>query len=106
MADWRWRVSTMEGLREADLKVARLGRGASRLRLRIGEGLDRMAERGWMFNLGFSSLEGYVLERCERESRWCRDTRGLARRLRRKWGRGLPAIRAAVLEGRTWTMTR
>ena len=58
--------------------------------------------------LGFSSLNAYVAERCERGARWASESRALARKLCGRQGaneRGLPAIRAALVEGSVlWSM--
>ena len=89
-------------LDEAEAELARLGRQEPLLRLRLGELLDALARSGGHHELGFSSLEAYALERCGQSARWCRSTRGLARRLR---DRGLPSIRQALRSGRlTWSM--
>ena len=78
-------------LAKKDAELIRLARSEAQLKLRIGECLDALYERDGHRELGFSSLEAYVLERCERSSSWTRDTRGLARRLReRGLGRNTP----------------
>ena len=91
-----------DALDEAEAELARLGRRAPQVRLRLGELLDALARSGGHHELGFSSLEAYVLERCGQSARWCRTTRGLARRLR---DRSLPAIRRALRSGQlTWSL--
>jgi hypothetical protein len=77
-----------------DRALVRLGRGASSLRLAIGTALDRLSSSGGHHELGFSSLEAYARERCERSGRWAADSRALAQRLAR-----LPRIRRALQEG-------
>src|SRR5215467_1141406 len=84
-------------LAENDAELARLGRGEAQLRLRIGELLDALFERKGHHELGFSSFEAYVVERCQRSRSWGRDTRALAKRIR---VRGLSGIRRAILSGR------
>jgi hypothetical protein len=87
---------------ECDAELAKLGRCEAQVRLRIGELLDALFERRGHHDLGFSSIDAYVVERCRRSARWGRETRGLARRLRE---RGLPAIRRALIAGRLgWCM--
>jgi hypothetical protein len=50
--------------------------------------------------LGFSSIEAYALERCERSASWTQKARGLARRLER-----LPVIEDALISGSlSWSM--
>ena len=71
-----------------------MGRGASAVRLAVGEALDALSAAGGHHELGFSSLEAYARERCERTGRWAADTRALARRLR-----GLPRTREALQLG-------
>ncbi len=96
---------TRARLRVLDESLARTGRGAARIRLRVGEALDQLAKIGGVGELGFSSLSAYAHERCERGARWAADSRRLARRLQCKDGRGLPAIRDALMSGRMlWSM--
>ena len=89
-------------IREADAELARLGRCEAQLKLRIGELLDALFERGGHHELGFSSFEAYVVERCEHSRSWGRATRAFAKRLRE---RELHRIRQAILAGRLgWSM--
>jgi hypothetical protein len=102
----RW--STTEDVRRVDEALARVGRCAARVRLRIGECLQRLAEQGGHEELAFPTLSAYALERCERPARWAGESRALARRLSGE-GRavegGLPRIRAAVMKGSlSWSM--
>ncbi len=91
---------TRTRLRVLDESLAREGRGAARVRLRIGEALDRLAVMSGFGELGFSSLAAYAHERCERGGRWAVASRTLARRLA-----GLPRTRRALEEGTLlWSM--
>lgn len=81
---------------EADGELARLGRGEAQLRLRIGELLDALFVSRGHHELGFSSIDAYVVERCQRSRSWGRTTRGLAKRLRQ---RGLSSVRRALMSG-------
>jgi len=81
---------------ELDAGLARLGRSASRDRLRLGEAFLALADIEGHHELGFSSFEAYALERCERGARWARTTKSLARRLRRP---DLGATRRALRTG-------
>jgi hypothetical protein len=83
-----------------DRELARLGRGAGTLRLRLGEVLDQLAVQGGHHALGFSSLAAYALERCERSGRWAIESRTVARRLGE-----LRRLRAALRSGElSWSM--
>jgi hypothetical protein len=77
-----------------DAELVRIGRGVSAVRLAVGEALDALSASGGHHELGFSSLEAYARERCERTGRWAADTRSLAKRLR-----GLPRTREALQFG-------
>jgi hypothetical protein len=77
-----------------DAELFRLSRGMAAVRLRIGEALAALADHGGHHDLGFSSLEAFAAERCERSARWAAETRALARRLR-----GLPLLRRALRLG-------
>jgi hypothetical protein len=89
-------------LREADSELVRLARCESLVKLRMGELLDALFLRSGHFELGFSSFESYVVERCEHSRSWGRATRGFAKRLRE---RQLQKIREAVLSGQIgWSM--
>src|SRR5262245_13641712 len=74
-----------------DSELVRLARGASALRLAVGDALEQLASSAGHHEFGFSSLEAYARERCERTGRWAADSRSLARRLA-----ALPRIRAAL----------
>ena len=78
-------------LLEKDAELARLGRCEAQFKLRIGELLDALFELGGHHELGFSSFEAYVVERCQHSRSWGRETRALAKRIRE---RGLPQILA------------
>jgi HAMP domain-containing protein len=87
-------------LEELDIDLARLARGAGALRLVFGQALEALARRGGHHELGFSSLEAYGLEQCERSARWIQQTRSMARRLEE-----LPEIRQSVQSGRvSWSI--
>src|SRR3970040_2966857 len=86
-------VSFSEVLR-LDAELVRLGRGVAALRLGVGAAVEGRSASGGHHELGFSSLEAYARERCERTGRWAADTRALARRLAE-----LPGVRAALAAG-------
>jgi hypothetical protein len=77
-----------------DAELVRIGRGASAARLAVGQALEALASSGGHHELGFSSLEAYARERCERTGRWAADGRALARKLE-----FLPRIRDALRAG-------
>ena len=77
-----------------DAELVRVARGTSALRLAMGDALDALASSGGHHELGFSSLEAYARERCERGGRWAADTRALAHRLK-----SLSATREALRTG-------
>ena len=82
-----------------DEALAALANGEAGLRLRIAQALEVMS-RGAVFELGFSSLGAYAVERCERGVRWAEAGRCMARRLEQ-----LPALRQGVATGRvSWSM--
>ena len=82
-----------------DSVLASLAQADAALRLRLGQVLEAIA-RGAVFELGFSSLGAYVVERCERSVRWAEGARALARRLE-----ALPGLRRAVATGNvSWSM--
>lgn len=84
--------------RSLDEELYRLARGAGRLRLRIGQALDRLGS-GYR-ELGFSTLGAYALERCCRGGRWAAESRALAQRLQ-----SLPCLRDALEAGSIgWSM--
>jgi hypothetical protein len=63
-----------------DETLASLARAEAGLRLRLGQVLEVLG-RGKHFELGFSSIAAYALERCDRSVRWVEAARCLARRL-------------------------
>jgi hypothetical protein len=78
--------------------ASRAGQDAA-LRLRLGQVLEVIG-RGAVFDLGFSSLGAYAVERCERSVRWVEAACTLARRLE-----ALPALRRDVALGKvSWSM--
>jgi hypothetical protein len=87
-------------LEALDAELARRAREAGRLRFEMGRGLDLLEQSGGDHALGFSSIEAYALERCERSASWTQKARGLARRLER-----LPVIEDALISGSlSWSM--
>ena len=74
------RMRCMGGLQHLDATLASLAREETALRLRLGQLLEVIG-RGAVFELGFSSLGAYAVERCERSARWAEAARCLARRL-------------------------
>jgi hypothetical protein len=91
---------SIERLEALDAELARRAGKAGRLRFEMGRGLDLLDKSGGDHALGFSSIEAYALERCERSASWTQKARGLARRLER-----LPAIESALISGSlTWSM--
>jgi hypothetical protein len=82
-----------EHLVRIDAELALQSRVEAALRLRLGQTLEVLG-RGACFELGFSSLAAYALERCERSTRWVEEARCLARRLE-----PLPVLRGALAFG-------
>jgi hypothetical protein len=82
-----------EDIERLDATLASLARKESALRLRLGQVLEVMS-RGGCFELGFSSIAAYSLERCERSVRWAEAARCLARRVEK-----LPGLRRAMVRG-------
>jgi hypothetical protein len=79
--------------------LASLARAEAGLRLRLGQVLE-MLGRGHHFELGFSSVAAYALERGDRSVRWVEGARCLARRLE-----PLPELRRALAFGSiSWSM--
>ncbi len=76
-----------------DAELAALCTQDAAARLRLGQALEVLG-RGGHFELGFSSLSAYALERCERGARWVQAARCLARRLE-----VLPQLRSALAAG-------
>ena len=87
-------VTSLEMLEALDAELCRVALGEGILRLAMAEGLEALARCGGHHELGFASVEGYALERCERSARWVQGSRSLARRLAE-----LPAIRRALMRG-------
>jgi hypothetical protein len=82
-----------------DAALASLARAEAGLRLRLGQVLEVLG-RGKHFELGFSSVAAYALERCDRSVRWVEAARCLARRLE-----SLPELRRALAFGSvSWSM--
>src|SRR3954462_14504123 len=82
-----------------DATFASLAREETALRLRLGQLLE-VVGRGAVFELGFSSLGAYAVERCERSVRWAEAARCLARRLE-----ALPQLRRALaMANVSWSM--
>jgi len=91
---------SLERLEALDAELARRAREAGRLRFEMGRGLDFLERCAGHHALGFSSIEAYALERCERSASWTQKARGLARRLE-----ALPAMADALISGSlTWSM--
>jgi hypothetical protein len=72
---------SIERLEALDAELGRRACEAGRLRFEMGRGLDLLERSGGDHALGFSSIEAFVLERCERSASWAQKARGLARRL-------------------------
>jgi len=84
---------------QLDSALASLVRAQAGSSLRLGQVLEVLG-RGPHFELGFSSLAAYALERCGRSARWVEAARSLARRLEE-----LPALRRAMAFGSmSWSM--
>jgi hypothetical protein len=82
-----------------DASLASLAREDTVLRMRLGQLLEVIG-RGAVFELGFSSLRAYAVERCERSGRWAEVARCLARRLEK-----LPQLRWAMARAKvSWSM--
>jgi hypothetical protein len=87
-------------LQALDAELARRAGEAGRLRFEMGRGLDLLEQSGGHHALGFSSIEAYALDRCERSASWTQKARSLARRLE-----GLPALAEALISGSlSWSM--
>jgi hypothetical protein len=86
-------------LHRLDARLAASSREDAALRLRLGQALEVLREKGHCFALGFSSPSAYALERCDRSARWLEGSRHLARRLE-----ALPQVRRALARGElTWS---
>jgi hypothetical protein len=81
------------GRERLDAQLVSFAPAEAALRLRLGQVLDVLG-RGGHFELGFSSLGAYALERCDRSVRWVEAARCLARRLAH-----LPELRRAMTLG-------
>jgi hypothetical protein len=93
-------LCSLERLEALDAELASRAREAGRLRFEMGRGLDLLERTGGDHALGFSSIEAYALERCERSASWTQRARGLARRLE-----ALPAVAEALISGSiNWSM--
>jgi hypothetical protein len=93
-------LCSLERLEALDAELASRAREAGRLRFEMGRGLDLLERTGGDHVLGFSSIQAYALERCERSASWTQKARGLARRLE-----ALPAIADALISGSlNWSM--
>ncbi len=91
---------SLERLEALDAELARRAREAGRLRFEMGRGLHLLERCGGHHELGFSSIEAYALERCERSASWTQKARGLARRLVH-----LPTLADALISGSlSWSM--
>jgi hypothetical protein len=89
----------MENIERLDATLVSLAREEGALRLRLGQHLEVLG-RGAAFELGFSSLGAYGVERCERSVRWLEAARCLARRVE-----ALPELRRAISVGKvSWSM--
>ena len=93
-------ATSVERLHALDTELARRAGEAGRLRFEMGRGLALLERSGAHHALGFSSIEAYALERCERSASWSRQARRLARRLE-----GLAPLANALISGSlTWSM--
>jgi hypothetical protein len=94
-----WWMGSWGDVERMDASFVSLARGESALRLRLGQLLE-VVGRGGVFELGFSSLGAYAVERCERSVRWAEAARGLARRVEE-----LPQLRRAMAVSEvSWSM--
>jgi 5-methylcytosine-specific restriction endonuclease McrA len=83
-----------------DVELATVARSGGALRLAMGTGLEALARTDGHHALGFSSMTGYALERCERSGRSVQEARWLSRRLN-----DLPRVREALVFGSiNWSM--
>jgi hypothetical protein len=86
-------------VKRLDAALASLARAEAGMRLRLGQVLEVLG-RGQHFELGFSSVAAYALERCDRSVRWVEGARSLARRLE-----PLPELRRSLAFGSiSWSM--
>src|SRR6188768_3425065 len=92
-------LALRHSIESIDAELVAVAREESGLRLRLGQVLEVMQRKGCCFELGFSSLGAYALERCERGVRWVEVACCLARRLE-----SLPLLRAALASGQiSWS---
>src|SRR6185503_4643596 len=84
----------LESIELLDAQLVSMTRQEAGARLRLGQVLERMQRQACCFELGFSSLAAYALERCERGARWVEVACCLARRLE-----VLPSLRRALATG-------
>jgi hypothetical protein len=90
----------LESIEQLDAQLVAAASEEAGLRLRLGQVLEVMQRRACCFELGFSSLSAYALERCERGARWVEVACCLARRLE-----ALPLLRRAIASGCiSWSM--
>ncbi len=91
---------SVECLQALDAELARRAGETGRLRFEMGRGLNLLERSGGHHALGFSSIEAYALERCERSASWTQKARSLARRLE-----ALPLLADALISGSlSWSM--
>ena len=60
----------LESIEQLDAQLVAVARQEAGTRLRLGQVLEVMQRKACCFELGFSSLGAYALERCERTARW------------------------------------
>src|SRR6185503_15133229 len=84
----------LESIELLDAQLVSMTRREAGARLRLGQVLELMQRKACCFELGFSSLAAYALERCERGARWVEVACCLARRLEL-----LPSLRRALATG-------
>jgi len=91
-----------DGPSPLDLSASKLILSVARIRLALGDALERLCRIGGPAALGFSSMAAYAVERCGYSGRWVEEARGLARRLG-----GLRNLRSALERGAiTWSMAQ
>src|SRR5438874_3972028 len=83
-----------EALEALDAQLRGVALNLGVLHLTVAEELEALGRCNGHHALGFSTMEAYALERCERSSRWVQASRCLARRLER-----LPLVRRALMDG-------
>src|SRR5215218_3630230 len=91
-----------DNIEALDRELARTARKSGPLRLAMGLGLEALARGSGHARLGFTSIEDYGRERCERGPTCISQSRRLARRTS-----ALPRLRAALFSGRiNWSMAQ